>query len=114
MDKMIKNGREIVREKKLGKSRIDFQVENNFIEVKTMVNNIPGGRKSGAFPPVTSLDRLIKHFSDLAKFARRRNGRAIVLICNQYNAKAFVPPKGSSKTKIGKTVKKALKDGVEN
>jgi DNA-binding sugar fermentation-stimulating protein len=60
------------------------------------------------------LDRLIKHFQELGEFAKKENGRAVVLICNQYDAVPFVPPKNSEKSKIGRTVKKATKNGVEN
>ena len=112
--KMIKNGEEVKREKKLGNSRIDFQIQNNFIEVKTFVGNIPYGTREPAVGSQKALDRLIKHFTDLAQFAKEKKGKAIVLICNQYNAKEFTPPKNSEGTEISKTVKKAIENGVEN
>lgn len=113
-EKMIKNGEKVQREKKLGDSRIDFKIDNNFIEVKTFVGNIPFGSRDPAVNNQKSLDRLIKHFMDLAKFSREKKGKAIVLICNQYNAKVFVPPENSKGTKISKTVGNAIADGVEN
>ena len=114
-DKMIKNGALVVREKKLGNSRIDFKVKNNFIEVKTFLERISKGTKKYKDDNAPgTLERLIKHFTDLAKHARRKNGRAIVLLCYMYRAKPFIPPDRSRKTKIEKTVRRAIHDGVEN
>jgi sugar fermentation stimulation protein A len=113
-EEMIENGEDVRREKKLGNSRIDFQIKNNFIEVKTFVGNIPYGSREPAIEGQKSLDRLIKHFTDLAQFAREQKGKAIVLICNQYNAEKFTPPKNSEGSEISETVKKAIGDGVEN
>ena len=113
MEKIISKNSEILREKKLGNSRIDFQIGNIFLEVKTFVWNIPGPDQVKNKPPMV-LDRLIKHFSDLAEFAKKENGRAIVLICSQYKAEPFIPPKNSENTEIGKTVRRAISDGVEN
>lgn len=113
-EKMIKNGGEVKREKKLGNSRIDFQIQNNFIEVKTFVGNIPYGNRKPAVENQKSLDRLIKHFTDLAQFAKEKKGKAIVLICNQYSAKEFTPPDNSEGAEISETVKKSIEDGVEN
>lgn len=111
---MIDNGWEVEREKKLGNSRIDFKVNNNFIEVKTFVGNIPYGSREPANGMITSLDRLIKHFSDLGEYAKQSGGKAIVLICNQYNAISFSPPENSEETEIAKTAKQAVNNGVEN
>ncbi len=111
---MVDDGENAKREKKLGNSRIDFQIKNNFLEVKTFVGNIPYGNREPAKEGQKSLDRLIKHFSDLSKFSQEKNGKAIILICNQYNAKEFTPPKNSGGTEISNVVKNAIKNGVEN
>jgi len=37
-----------------------------------------------------------------------------VLISNMYHAKPFTPPKNSGKTEVAKTVRRAIRDGVEN
>ena len=115
-DKMIKQGSEVVRERKLGNSRIDFRINNNFLEVKTFLERVPYGPREEPKNRDTSvvLDRLIKHFTDLSVHAKKQNGRAIVLLCYVYNAKPFVPPQGARKTKIGQTVRRAIKNGVEN
>jgi len=112
--KMIKGTDEVKREKNLRKSRIDFKVGKTFVEVKTLVNNIPFGSPGVEQSPVTSVDRLIKHFSDLASYVKKENGKAIVLLCNQYKADRFQPPQNSQNTKVGRTVKRATLQGVEN
>jgi sugar fermentation stimulation protein A len=114
--KMIKNGNRVVREKKLGNSRIDFKVDDNFIEVKTFLEMVPYGQREilkNRNNSVT-LDRLIKHFTDLSLHVKKNNGKAIVLLCYVYNAKPFIPPVGGQRTEIGKTVRQAIKKGVEN
>ncbi len=115
-DKMIKNGNEVIRERKLGNSRIDFRIDNNFLEVKTFLERIPYGSKEELKNRDTPavLDRLIKHFTDLSLHAKKEKGKAIVLLCYIYNAKPFTPPRGAQKTKIGQTVRRAIKNGVEN
>ncbi len=106
--------KDIEREKTIGNSRIDFKIGNSYLEVKTLVNNIPFGSLETNQNPVTSLGRLIKHFSDLEKYVKKEKGRAVVLLCNQYKAIPFEAPKNSQNTEVGKTVRKATSSGVEN
>jgi len=114
LPKIYKNNLELKREVRLGNSRIDFKIGGNFLEVKTLVNNIPFGNKEESFKPA-SVDRLIKHFQDLEKFLKKEKGKkAVVLLCNHYRATPFVPPKNSQKTKVGRSVKRATLNGVEN
>ena len=113
---MVSRGEDVLREKKLGNSRIDFKIHNYYVEVKTFLRYIPRGDLEyvGDENRFNSLERLIKHYGDLAKHAKSENGKAIVLISNMYHAKPFTPPKNSGKTKIAKTVRRAIRDGVEN
>ncbi len=116
-NKMIRNGEVVTREKKLGNSRIDFKIKNNFIEVKTFLERIAVKNKKPQYYESKGgmlLERLIKHFTDLGKYAKERKGKAIVLLCYVYSAEKFIPPSSSKTTKIGKTVRRAIGNGVEN
>ena len=70
-EKMIPRGKNTKRERKLGNSRIDFQVGKNFIEVKMLLINTPSRfdklKNNRIKSNFDSFDRLIKHFDDLGK-----------------------------------------------
>jgi len=113
--KMIK-GVNIQREKKLGNSRIDFLVDRDYLEVKMPLINLPNkeGFKKAAHSKFDSFDRLIKHFSDLAK-SLKTGTKAIILLAYMYPAKSFVPPEGDkSNSRIIAAARKASEKGVEN
>ncbi|MFH1222525.1 MAG: DNA/RNA nuclease SfsA [Candidatus Micrarchaeota archaeon] len=118
MEKMIGKKHEVQREVPLGKSRIDFLVNGNtYVEAKTMVMMIPSEKHpnyTGGNKPLTSFDRMIKHFHDLGA-AVPKGSRAIILLCFPYDAIQFVPPKrmkGSGPIK--RAARKAQRAGVEN
>jgi len=116
-EKMIKGGETIRREKMLGKSRIDFKTDKDYIEVKMPLISLPTPEKFATTRPPSkfdSFDRLIKHFNDLGG-SLKGNSRAIILLCFQYDAQKFTPPKANKDNSvIMKAVRKANKKGVEN
>ncbi|MBU1557756.1 DNA/RNA nuclease SfsA [Patescibacteria group bacterium] len=117
--KMIPNGEETKRERKLGNSRIDFQAEKNFIEVKMLLIHLPSRfdklEKIRPQSKFNSFDRLIKHFGELGKEAKKNKSKAIILTCYQYDAKPFQrPKKDGSNSKILKAAKESTKNGVES
>lgn len=87
---------QITREKKLRSSRIDFKVDDCYIEVKTMVaeyyckpsSDLAELMKSGA----PSIDRMQKHVNDLAAAIEEFSARAAVITVFQYDAPTFKPP----------------------
>ena len=102
---------EIKREAKLGKSRIDFLINNrDYLEVKTPLNMLLiKGREDHS--KLTSFERLIKHFHDLSS----GNGRIVLLMCYMYDAFEFKVPKPSkSEERIVRAAKKARSKGLEN
>lgn len=115
---MLGQVKEVKREVKLGDSRIDFLVNNrDYLEVKTPLMIIPteghrNHRKNDA--PFNSFDRMIKHFGDISN-SIQGDSRAIILLCNIYNAKPFrVPAPKSSELKIVRAARKANAKGLEN
>jgi sugar fermentation stimulation protein A len=108
--------KDLKREVKLGKSRIDFRVGDTFLEVKSPLTEVPFSPNIGhrQLPAMTSFDRLIKHFCDLAN-AIDKGSRAIVLLCYQYDAPPFCPPPPDKTNEaIESAALSAEEEGVEN
>lgn len=86
----------VVREKKLGNSRIDFKVDNTYIEVKTMVAEYYGkaSKQLRALmkPQEPSVERMQKHIRELTHEVDAHKSKAIMLTVFQYDALKFEPP----------------------
>ena len=114
LKKMISGN--VKREVGLGKSRIDFKVGEDYLEIKMPLIFIdaPSNMEQVEHTKFNSFDRLIKHFDDLGK-SLKTHERAIVALVYGFNAKPFHPPKtDDSNIKIIKAAKKARARGVEN
>jgi sugar fermentation stimulation protein A len=116
LGRMVKGGERAERERKLGKSRIDFEAGNAFIEVKTLLMDLPcGGHPNFVpkMPPFVHFERMVKHFGDLGK-AVGRGSRAIMLLCYLYDAEPFRVPKPDRKTiRIQRAAMAAQSGGLE-
>jgi len=118
---MIKNGETVKREKVLGKSRIDFATVDTFLEVKTLMNQIPMATEHKSFVPYkkpfgSATGRLIKHMSELSEL-QENSKKGIVVLCHLFDAAPFRPPEPDPKakdSKIRQTVQNAISKGVEN
>lgn len=86
----------VVREKKLGNSRIDFKVDDTYIEVKTMVAEYYGkaSKQLRALmkPQEPSVERMQKHIRELTHEVNTHESKAIMLTVFQYDAPKFEPP----------------------
>lgn len=86
----------VAREKKLGNSRIDFKVDDTYIEVKTMVAEYYGKAskhlKILMKPQEPSIERMQKHIRELTHEVDAHKSKAIVLTVFQYDAPKFEPP----------------------
>lgn len=93
----------VVREKKLGNSRIDFKVDNTYIEVKTMVaeyyGKVDDRLKRLMKPQEPSIERMQKHIRALTDAVKSNNSKAIMLTVFQYDAPKFEPPVDNPKYK---------------
>jgi sugar fermentation stimulation protein A len=115
MEEMLGSVGKVKREVKLGSSRIDFAVGDILLEVKSPLTEIPFSASVAhrELPAMTSFDRLIKHFGELSASIEKR-GRAILLLCYQYDAEAFKPPPmDKANERIEKAAMKAEKNGLE-
>lgn len=86
----------VAREKKLGNSRIDFKVDDTYIEVKTMVAEYYGKAskhlKILMKPQEPSIERMQKHIRELINAVNAHKSKAIMLTVFQYDAPKFEPP----------------------
>lgn len=93
----------VVREKRLGDSRIDFKSIDAYIEVKTMVAEYYGEAserlRSLMRPQEPSIERMQKHIRELTNAIENHNMKAIVLTVFQYDAPKFEPPVDNLKYK---------------
>lgn len=91
----------IAREKKLGNSRIDFKVDDCYIEVKTMVAEYYGKASKQLMilmkPQEPSVERMQKHIRTLTDAVKSNNSKAIMLTVFQYDAPKFEPPVNNPK-----------------
>jgi sugar fermentation stimulation protein A len=115
LEGVVKNGQEILREQKIGNSKLDFRIENNYIEVKTPLqflalneNDRPSGMEC-----VNSHERFVRHVTELGNRLRERES-AVLLVCFLYDAPAFSPPAQTERNKIiGDAVRRSLQVGVK-
>ena len=99
-DKHVQNTLDIngpvAREKKLGNSRIDFKVDDTYIEVKTMIAEYYGkaSKQLRALmkPQEPSVERMQKHIRELTHEVDAHKSKAIMLTVFQYDAPKFEPP----------------------
>lgn len=91
----------VAREKKLGNSRIDFKVNDTYIEVKTMVAEYYGkaSKQLRALmkPQEPSVERMQKHIRELTREVDAHKSKAIMLTVFQYDAPKFEPPVNNPK-----------------
>ena len=104
----------IRREVKLGKSRIDFLVDETYVEVKTPLILLPTGPvQKVKLARFQSFDRLIKHMEELAR-SLRTGKRAVIALCFLYDAKHFKPPRQNRyNARILLAARNATRAGVE-
>lgn len=93
----------VAREKKLGNSRIDFKVDDTYIEVKTMVAEYyckaSDRLKQLMKPQEPSVERMQKHIRELTHEVNAHESKAIMLTVFQYDAPKFEPPVDNPKYK---------------
>ncbi|MNW36543.1 Sugar fermentation stimulation protein A [compost metagenome] len=114
---MIGDFQTVIRETKLGISKLDFLVGQTYVEVKTPLTtlHVEMGdhiviKKSGEF---NSFERLIKHIGELSG-SLSQNERAIMIICMIYKNNGFkVGNTGKHSGTIMQAVQSSIQNGVE-
>ena len=114
---MITTDSPVQREKFLGVSKLDFLVDNTYIEVKTPLQHlqldIPEYIETKKVTPFSSTDRFVKHITELAN-SLQDHERAILLTCFIYNNPGFeVIEKSTNYEQVKMAVNKSTQMGVE-
>ncbi|MDR0571730.1 MAG: DNA/RNA nuclease SfsA [Rickettsiales bacterium] len=123
MPRMVKINKNsiISRERLIGKSRLDFLIDEDVrLEVKTPLVMLPlrdnyvtnenvEFRKNEKF---TSFDRFFKHLEDLTISSLDKH-RSIMVTFYMFEAAPFIPPKVAKDSEILRRIDRGLKSGVE-
>lgn len=110
----------ILREQVLGDSKLDFLVDNNYLEVKTPLMILPlpddfvTNRHLKAKPEsrFTAYDRFVKHLHQLSA-SLQDHQQAFLLLFYMFDALPFIPPVSNADNPVMTTVLEARKHGVE-
>ena len=115
---MIGNGsHEVLREQKIGISKLDFRVGDTYLEVKTPLQQlqveIPEHIKTKKVTPFSSTDRMVKHVTELTG-SLADHQRAIFLTCFLYDNPGFrVIERSTNYKQVSAVMKKSKTAGVE-
>lgn len=114
---MVGANNEVLREKFLGISKLDFLVGNTYLEVKTPLQNLqveyPDYIKTKKVTPFSSTDRFQKHITELGN-SLQSHQRAILLTCFIYDNPGFkVIEKSTNYEEVKEAVDRSIALGVE-
>lgn len=117
MKDLIKNPHEIAREVKLGNSKLDFLVDNTYIEVKTPLQTLQieydDNIKTKSVKAFSSTDRFVKHINELSD-SLKDNERAILLNVFQYDNPGYeIINRSTNYENVKDNVEKCVKNGLE-
>lgn len=108
---------EVLREQKIGASKLDFCVGNIYLEVKTPLQQlqieIPLHIRAKKVTPFSSTDRMERHVSELAG-SLQEHQRAIFLTCFLYDNPGFrVIERSTNYKRVAATIEASKAAGVE-
>lgn len=117
LDEIVADFDAIQREVKLGMSKLDFQVGDTYLEVKTPLTtiNVKYGAKIKTLPPrpFSSTDRMVKHVNELAE-SLKEHERAVFLQVYQYRSTERKERLRSTHyEEVSRTIREAIEKGVE-
>jgi sugar fermentation stimulation protein A len=109
------NGHAILREQKVGNSKLDFKIENTYVEVKTPLQFLAftEGDRPSSMECTNSHERFVRHITELGN-RLRKNENAVLLVCFAYNAPIFTPPESTKQNRlIGNAVRQSIEAGIK-
>jgi sugar fermentation stimulation protein A len=115
LSEIVGGGNDILREQKIGNSRLDFRIHNTYVEVKMPLMYLPCAVSDAPIPErnVSNFERFVRHVGDLSN-SLSANKKAILLLCFIYDAPVFQAPKPNKKNEtIRNAVYKSLRSGVQ-
>lgn len=114
---MVGTGNEVLREKFLGDSKLDFLVGNTYLEVKTPLQHlqieIPDWVQTKKVTPFSSTGRMQRHVAELAS-SLQEHERAILLVVFIYDNPGFqIIERSTNYEEVKATVDASVSRGVE-
>ncbi|WP_138756376.1 DNA/RNA nuclease SfsA [Paenibacillus sinopodophylli] len=117
LQRMVGNFQSLVRETTIGNSKLDFRVDNTYIEVKTPLTQLQVEikdhievKKNSEF---NSFERFIKHIGELGS-SLSDNDRAIMIVCLIYENPGFkVGMANKQSNQIMHLIQDSIKNGFE-
>lgn len=115
LDGIAANGHKILREQRVGHSKLDFKIEDTYVEVKTplmympwLLDGVPLQERAASY-----FERFIRHVMDLSD-ALKAHESAAMLTCFIYDAPIFQIPKPTEKNKVIRdAIRHAIVSGVK-
>lgn len=102
--------------KKSGVSKLDFKIENTYIEIKTPLMWLPcaiSNMSVFSSSRVILFERFVCHVTELGN-CMRNNGNAVMILCFMYDAPQFqIPPMSERNKIIADAVFLAVDSGVK-
>jgi sugar fermentation stimulation protein A len=115
LEDIAAHGHKILREQKVGHSKLDFKIEDTYVEVKTplmympwLLDGVPLQERAASY-----FERFTRHVTDLSD-ALKSHENAVMLTCFIYDAPVFQIPKPTEKNKVIRdAVRHAVASGVK-
>lgn len=117
LNRIIDNVDEVKREVKLGNSKLDFKVDDIYLEVKTPLQTLQieydDNIKTKAVKPFSSTDRFVKHINELTD-SLKDNERAILLNTFQYDNPGYrIINRSTNYEFVQRNVRRCVENGLE-
>lgn len=114
---MLKSNNSVLREQFLGISKLDFLVDDTYIEVKTPLQHLqidyPDYIKTKKVSAFNSTDRFVKHITELGK-SLKTHEKAILLLCFIYDNPGFkVIERSTHYSEVAAAIDKSIDLGLE-
>ncbi|MDR3156293.1 MAG: DNA/RNA nuclease SfsA [Holosporaceae bacterium] len=114
LDDIVPNRHTILREQKAGNSRLDFKIDNTYVEVKMPLQFLTFSKndRPNDMECTNSHERFVRHITELGN-RLQENENAVLLVCFAYDAPIFTPPEPTEQNRIiGDAVRQSVKAGV--
>ena len=117
LDEIVDNCRDIRREVKLGNSKLDFKVDDIYLEIKTPLQTLQieydDNIQTKPVKPFSSTDRFVKHINELTN-SLNHNERAILLNTFQYDNPGYrIINRSTNYESVKSNVENCVRNGLE-
>ena len=116
LEGIVANGHKVLREQRIGDSKLDFKIENTYIEVKMPLMYLPcatSNMNEISQRRIMLFERFVRHINELGS-CLKNSGTAVMITCFMYDAPMFqIPPMSERNKVIADAVFQAVSSGVK-